>query len=145
MKHFQHAQTTTASRETIWAIWMDVANWHKWDTELESAQSDSDLILGAQGTLKSKGSPKSRFTITEFTDGESFTFTVSMPLAKLHVAHYFEAGDNTTFVHEVWFDGLLSGVFARLLGNTYAQALPNVLKLIQEIAESHALEQRQIV
>ncbi|MDX2077781.1 MAG: SRPBCC family protein [bacterium] len=136
MKHFIHQQTTTAPKSAIWRVWSDVTNWHQWDTELESASLTGSFGAHAKGTLKPKNSPKSPFVITEYTEGKSFTFTVPMPMAKLHVAHYFTSDKPTTFVHEVTFTGLLGGVFGRILGRGYEKALPNVLKRIKELAEN---------
>ncbi len=143
MKTFKAAQSTSASRETVWQIWMDVANWHVWDTELISAHSTSSgqtesptpLTLNSTGTLKPKQGPESTFTITEFTDGKNFTFRTKLPFATLDVAHYFTDAAQTTFVHQVTFGGPMAWLFSRILGKTFAKALPDVLKRIQQLAE----------
>lgn len=136
MKAFKFEQTTTASKAAIWGIWMDVANWHQWDTELISAEASSALTLHTIGTLQPKTGPKSQFIVTELTDGESFTFQTKLPFATLDVAHYFTDSTKTTFVHEVIFGGPLAFIFSRVLGGTFRKALPGVLVNIQQIAES---------
>jgi len=135
MRTFKYDQSTSATHENIWDIWLDVPNWHEWDTELESATLEGEMQLGAKGVLKPKGSPESKFTITEYTEGKSFTFSVQLPLAQLDVAHYFTSDNPTTFVHEVTFKGLMGWLFARILGGQYNKVLPDVLINIQDIAE----------
>ncbi|MEO1289364.1 MAG: SRPBCC family protein [Chloroflexota bacterium] len=135
MQQFIAQQTTTASKAQIWAIWEDVTQWQQWDIELQYSRLDGAFTEGTQGTLKAKGSPESRFIITECTEGESFTYAVQLPFAKLRVAHYFLESDETTFVHEVAFTGALGWLFGRLLGETYSKALPIALTKLKEIAE----------
>ncbi|MBC8100767.1 MAG: SRPBCC family protein [Armatimonadetes bacterium] len=137
MQKFAHQQPTTASREAVWGIWRDVNHWHHWDTELVSAQLDGAFKLGAKGKLSPKGSAPSTFTITELTEGSSFTFTVPIPLGHLAVAHYFvnAPGGGTVFVHDVAFTGALGWVFGQMLGKGYAKALPGVLQRIKALAE----------
>ena len=139
MRTFKSEHTTNASRTAVWEVWREVANWQQWDTELESAQLESAFAQGGRGTLTPKNAPKSPFTITELTEGVSFTYSVPMPLARLEVAHYFRPAAQTIFVHEVTFNGVLGGVFGRLLGTRYATALPEVLNRIAALAEKRSV------
>jgi len=136
MREFQHTQTITATRERIWAIWADVANWHLWDSEVEQAQLTEPFAEGAKGIIKPKVVSARHFTITKLTEGQRFTYVVGVPLGKLNVAHYFDESDTTTVVRRVWFDGLLGGFYGRVLGEAYAEALPTVLERLKAIAES---------
>ena len=136
MRQFKHEQATHASKATIWDIWRDVEHWPEWDIELENAALSGDFVLGAFGTLKAKNAPESRFEITELTEGESFTFIVRLPLARLEIAHYFVDDEQTIFVHDVAFRGPLGWLFGMLLGQQYATALPHAMELIQRKAES---------
>ncbi|MEM8529950.1 MAG: SRPBCC family protein [Chloroflexota bacterium] len=137
MRQFKHEQATHASKATIWDIWRDVDNWPEWDIELEYATLLEDFAVGVVGTLKAKNAPESRFEITELTEGESFTFIVRLPLARLEIAHYFVDGEQTIFVHDVAFRGPLGWLFGMLLGQQYATALPQAMELIQLKAEGN--------
>ena len=63
MRQFQHQQSTSASKATIWDIWRDVERWPEWDIELEHATLPGDFGLGAVGTLKAKNSPESTLSM----------------------------------------------------------------------------------
>lgn len=135
MRRFSHQVTTSASKAAIWAIWKDVERWNAWDDQLKSSRLDGAFTLGTRGRLTPLNGPESPFAITEYTQDESFTFTVRLPLARLEVAHYFLPGAQTTFVHAVEFNGPLGVVFGRILGRGYAAALPGVMNRIRAIAE----------
>jgi hypothetical protein len=135
--HFKHTLQTTATPESIWAVWTDVKRWPSWDTELEEASLAGPFALGAQGILKSKGAPPSTFTISQLDMGRSYTFTTKLPLAQLHVRRYLnDINSATLFTHEVSFSGSLAFVFARVLGGRFQAALPGVMRNIQRIVET---------
>ena len=136
-KHFSSTLTTSASPETIWQIWTDVPNWKNWDTGLQDASMASAWELGAKGKILSLEGRKAKFKVVEWVPQESYTYKTQLPLARLYVKRSLktEAGQ-TIFTHEVWFTGLLGGIFAKALGTSFREMLPGVLKNIKEIAES---------
>ncbi len=136
-RHFWHTATTTAHPDDIWSVWTDVANWHTWDKGLKSATLQGTFRKGALGSLVSLNGQTSRFTITEFHDRKSYTFTTALPLARLNVKRSWTSdGARTHFTHEVWFDGLLGGVFAMLLGKNFWAILPSVMEEVAKNAEA---------
>ena len=121
---FNHTLKTSASPAQIWAIWTDVEHWSRWDTELKDSQLEGTFGLNAVGKL----TPKT---------GESYTFTVQLPLCKLNVYRYLRSqSDGTYFTHEVSFQGLLAVVFGSLLGRQFQTVLPSVMENIKRIAET---------
>jgi hypothetical protein len=133
---FSHTIKTTASPASIWKIWTDVDNWSKWDTELMAAKLDGDFELGAGGMLTPLGGKKARFNIIEFDRGNSYTFTLDLPLSNLNIYRYLESrSDGTYFTHEVSFTGLLAPLFGTILGRKFRSVLPSVMENIRRIAE----------
>jgi Polyketide cyclase / dehydrase and lipid transport len=134
---FSHTLKTSASPAQIWAIWTDVEHWSQWDTELKDSRLEGSFGLGAVGKLTPKTGQVARFEISQFTLGESYTFTVQLPLCKLNVYRYLHNRSNDTyFTHEVSFQGLLSFVFGLLLGRQFQTVLPSVMENIKQIAET---------
>ena len=139
--HFWHSVTTSASPDDIWNVWTNVSEWHLWDKGLQSASLEGSFKLGAVGKLVSLNGTTSRFTITEFNDRRSYTFSTALPFARLNVQRFFESSSKksspeTRFTHEVWFDGLLGGVFAILLGKNFMRLLPSVMEEVKRLAET---------
>lgn len=137
-KHFWHQLETSASPEIIWSIWTNVENWHEWDKGLQKAVLESDQFsLNAKGVITSLENRKSKFKVVEFEEGRSYTFKTKLPLASLYVKRYLEQKNGKTyFTHEVWFKGLLAGVFAKNFGPEFRAMLPGVMENIKIIVES---------
>lgn len=133
---FSHTVKTSASPEKVWAIWIDVEHWSKWDNELVDSRLENSFELGAIGKLTPKKGRVSMFRISQFSQGKSYTLTVELPLCRLNVYRYLQSrSDYTEFTHEVSFQGLLAFVFGLLLGRKFQAALPKVMENVKQIAE----------
>lgn len=136
-KHFWYSLETSAPPESIWNIWIDVPNWKDWDTGLKDASMDGAFALESQGVITSLEDRKSKFEVVEFAEGEFYTYKTKLPLGALYVKRYLtEVNGQTVFTHEVWFQGLTGGIFAKAFGEKFRNMLPDVLGKIKEIAES---------
>jgi hypothetical protein len=134
---FRHTLKTSAPPEQIWAIWTDVKNWSDWDTELVDSRLEGMFALGAIGKLMPKKGQVATFRIAQMNPGQSYTFTVALPLCRLNVHRHLQLqADGTYFTHEVSFQGLLAWLFGLLLGKQFKAALPGVMENIKRIAES---------
>lgn len=136
-KHFWYSLETTASAATIWSIWTDVPHWKDWDTGLKDASMKGEFKRDAKGVITSLEGRKSKFTVVEMVEGESYTYKTKLPLGSLYVKRSLSTtGGTTTFTHEVWFAGLTGGIFAKAFGSKFRNMLPDVLQNIKAIAES---------
>lgn len=128
--------TIKTSKEKIWTIWSDVANWPQWDKEVEWAKLDGNFVKGATGTLKPKGGPASKFTVTECEKYKAFADVTPLPLTKLHFIHEMEAKNGELVVtHTVKMTGLLTFLFSRVIGKNIAKGLPKAMKNLKKVAE----------
>ncbi len=135
---FSHTLKTAAPPEQIWGIWTDVENWSAWDTELVDSRLEGSFALGAIGKLTPRKGRVATFKISQLNPGESYTFTVSLPLCRLNVHRFLQLQpDGTDFTHEVSFQGLLGWLFGRLLGRQFKTVLPGIMENVKQIAESH--------
>ena len=133
---FASTQTAKASSSQIWALYQDVENWNIWDSELEWSNIDGEFKNGTNGELKSKGSPKVKFVLTDVEELKKFTTSADIPLGKLIIEHYItEENQNIEFSHVVYFTGPLAYIFDLILGGTFRKALPNVLVNIKNLLE----------
>lgn len=137
---FSHTRETAAPPEAVWSLWTDVARWPDWDTELEHASLDGPFVRGAEGRLKSRGSPATTFVVSEFGRGTGYTFVTELPLgSSLNVKRYLaREGEITRFTHEVWFAGPLALPLGATLGRRFEAALPGVMERLQGLAEAAA-------
>jgi hypothetical protein len=135
-KHFRHTLETSAGPEKIWAIWTDVPNWNTWDTGLKKAEMTEKFTRNAKGVITSLENRKSKFSITDFEEGKTYTFRTKLPLGSLYVKRSWDMKNGKTyFTHEVWFTGLTGGIFARKFGPRFREMLPEVMNKVKKIAE----------
>jgi hypothetical protein len=129
--HFSHTVTARSTPARIWSIWMDVSNWPSWDTELQSASASAPLALGVEGKLVPLRGRPSTFKVVGFEEGRMYAFETALPLGRLTIKRELaQAGDSTTFTHDVRFSGLSGPVFASLFGPGFRVALPAVMERI---------------
>ena len=133
---FKHTVSTSAQSEKIWSIWVDVPNWHTWDSGLQSATINGPFQVGQKGKIKPDKGPKAKFVISEMVDGKSYTFKTRIPFGWLIVKRYLKVENGQTqFTHDVAFTGLFKKTFAKKFGPRYKKMLPEVMSQIKEIAE----------
>jgi hypothetical protein len=135
-KVFRYDVTTAASPAAVWAVWMDVAGWGRWDLGLESARSEGALAAGVKGQIVPRSGPASRFRVTAFVPLQSYAFETALPLAKLTVRRAIVGTAPTVIRHEVRFSGLLAGVWAGRFGPSFRAALPPTMHKLVTIAEA---------
>ena len=90
----EHEETVLieAPAERIWAIYTDVERWPEWTSTMEKIkrQDDGPLKLGSTAKIEAKGSPSSVWTVTELTEGRSFTWESTARGVKLVAWHFIE-------------------------------------------------------
>ena len=128
---FRHTVSVKAPPERIWSIWMDVANWPTWDTELTQATSDASLAMGVAGKVTTKNGTASGFKVVSFTPQmptPTYAFETPLPSATLTVTRSLvQQGSSTVFTHEVAFAGEKGAFFADQFGSGFRAALPQVM------------------
>lgn len=105
---------------------------------MKGASLDGAPAVGAKGALVPRSGPRTTFEITELRHGLGYTFVTRLPGARLHVRRELLDGPVTPFCHTVWFQGPLSGVWARLSGPGFRRQLPPTMRRLAELAAQPA-------
>lgn len=135
-QHFSYTLQTKAPADSIWKIWVDVANWKKWDTGLKDAVLHGEFVVGAKGKLIPDKGPRSSFQITAIEQNRSYTFRTRIPFGWLVITRELSMqGNVTSFTHEVKFTGLLKRPLGASLGKRYRVMLPVAMENIRRMAE----------
>jgi carbon monoxide dehydrogenase subunit G len=113
----EHSQTIhiEAPPETVWAVYTDVERWPEWTEAMKKIErlDEGPLKLGSTAHVEAAGAPASVFTVTEFTDGRSFTWETKARGVKGVAFHRLGPdGDGT----KVTLGVQMSGIMATLLG-----------------------------
>jgi Polyketide cyclase / dehydrase and lipid transport len=143
--HFSHTVSVQAPAQRVWDVWMDVADWPRWDSEVKQAKADGPLAVGVGGWVLPLRGLRSRFTITEHQPCHRYALESALILATLVVTRSLRVVNDgpssavTVFTHEVRFVGPLGFLFAALLGPSFRNALPvvmgNIAQLVQRPSE----------
>lgn len=133
----KHTVETTASPEAIWHIWQDVSNWNTWDHGIEFSTINGPFKAGTTGTIKPKGGPLVHTTLTLVEPMKMFVDEAKLPLTRIIVSHSLTESKGKTYVtHHIEMTGLLSFVFAFLIGRNMKKNLPQEMMAMVRKAES---------
>lgn len=124
-------ETAAVSKEAIWDIWKNVEAWNVWDADVERSALSGKFEVNAKGYIKSKGAPKTTFTITECTPLQSFTNQTKLPLCTINFIHQMNmVSSGLEVTHRVEMRGKLSFLFARIIGRGLKKSLPNAVSTL---------------
>ena len=137
---FKLSVPTSASKATIWRLWSEVEHWKTYDTILQYSYliDDAPFEVGAEGYVKAKGAPKTKFELIEVSAPNGFVERLKLPLYQaIELRRYFEddLDGQTVFTHEVNFRGRLRWLAHGLLGNNFRHETARVMTRLRNLAE----------
>lgn len=138
MKIIEHAETTTATREQIWALWADLPGWPKWDETLESVKIDGPFESGTFGSLKPIKAKEIAIEILDVDEPNSFVDIQLLPKASMRTEHRIsESADGSLLITQsVTFSGPLKRIFSFILGRSMKRDMPVAMRKLIELAEA---------
>ena len=132
----QNIQINT-SPDVIFKQYQDVSHWNSWDKDVLDSDLEGNFCVGTSGTLEPIHGPKSRFILNQVSQDQSFTTETKLPLCRLIFEHQLTPNEKGTWVtHTVRFEGLLSPIFGKLIGNAIKKGLPNALIGLKSVCEA---------
>ncbi len=101
MIHVERSIQINAPPAAVWAVMVDVERWPRWAESVRTVErlDDGAFGLGSEAQLRVRGAPTSVFSVTEFTDGRSFTWDTRTRGIRAGASHVIEAdgdGSNVT-------------------------------------------------
>jgi hypothetical protein len=131
------SRKTTATKEQIWELWADVANWNIWDKEVEKSELFGQFRIGTKGVLKPVGGPKTTFEMIECTNFKSFTDRSFLPFCQMDFIHTMTTiEDELEITHKVVMTGFMTFVFSKIIGIKIGKGLPIAVEKLIELAEN---------
>ena len=130
------SRQTTATKEQIWNLWADVANWNSWDSTVKRSELYGDFKVGTTGVVKLAVGPKSKFVITDCKPFESFTNRSFLPFCKVDFTITLveeQKGLLVTYRQEM--TGFLTFFFSKVFGKQMTKGLPKGLEDLITYAE----------
>ncbi len=133
---FETTIMINTSSNKIFALYMDVNNWSKWDPEIKESFIDGEFKEGTTGFLKPMSGPKSKFVLTKVIQNKSFTAKTTLPLCNIYFERNLISNSSSTkVVHRIIFDGFLAPLFGKLLGNKLKEEQSHTMKSLKKEVE----------
>lgn len=128
---------TSASPETVFAVWQDVTNWPAWDQSLVAATLDGAFAAGVTGTIHPAGFPEPLpMTITAVEPGCGFTDATPLGELTLTFGHLVAPADGGA---RITVTVTVDGPGADEMGPNVADDLPESLAALAAEAERRHL------
>lgn len=137
MKISQHSVVIKASPQDVWNKLSDVENWPTWDKSLSWCKFSKSFAEGESGSLKPSIGPPTTFKLINVIDKMSFDAQSSLPLCnKMIIGHHLEqCKEGTRLTHSIKFEGWLSCLFERVIGNGLRASLPSAMDSLKSSLE----------
>jgi uncharacterized protein YndB with AHSA1/START domain len=133
--NFRMTLATTATRQAIYALWADPAQWSRWDPQIQSASITGAVRVGARGKLKGTSGPESTIEIIAAEPGVRFAYAATGVGLRIVFDRRFEAGEPTRFTHSVTISGAAAGFLTGSLGRRFQGAMPAAMARLKAMAE----------
>ena len=111
-----HTERIAADADAIWELWADPQRWPDWNEQVEGAEFDGELRVGAEATVKFKRGGKVKFEVTELEPLRLFVDEAKFPGARLGHEHRMKPGKSSVEVtHRLYVEGPMSGFWSLML------------------------------
>ena len=129
--------TKEITKEQFWNVITDVNRWSEWDADLEWTKLEGEPRLNANFTLKPKGGPKTKLTITRFDRPDVFADVAHLPLAKMHtIKTLTETQEGLNIRMDVKISGLLTILWSKVIGQGQIDGGPQQIGRLIEKAKT---------
>lgn len=128
----------SASAEKVFSLYSDVNNWSNWHPTVRSASLEGEFVSGVAAILRRRLGLKARVLFTDIVPNQSFTLERKFPLCIMRIEHQIMDARLThvDVLNRVSFNGLLSPLFRKLLGERLQKDIPSTLRGLKIAAES---------
>jgi hypothetical protein len=133
----QGSSLSSASPETIFALYADFPNWKRWDTHLIATSLQGAFEAGSVGTLQPVGAPTPMpFILLAVTPNQGFIDSTQLPGATVVFTHTLEViPEGTRITHHCEITGEAWERYVDTLGAGIAERLPSTVENLAKLAE----------
>ena len=108
----------------VWAVWIDVNQWHTWQDDIEYAKLNDEFKTGSVIQFKPKGGPNIKLELTEVKPNSVFVDLTRFPLARMFDSHeLIDHGNNLEIKSTIQIEGPLSFLWRKLVAENVANGL----------------------
>jgi hypothetical protein len=129
-----HSERSSADPEDVWGLWRDPARWPDWNEQVEQAEFDGELRVGAEARVKLRRGGRIRYTVVELEPDRRLVTEASFPGATVGHEHRLDPGRSSVEItHRLLVTGPLAGFWAMMLGRKRMRT--NVVRFVERERE----------
>jgi uncharacterized membrane protein len=116
----------SAPPERVWAVMSDIARWPEWTASVTRVEplDAGPLAVGHRARIRQPRLLPAVWRVTALTPGRGFTWVTRSPGVRVTARHWVEQANGGSRAHlALRYDGLLSGLVARLAGRLTSRYL----------------------
>ena len=116
--HVERTVNINAPPARVWAVMMDVERWPEWTESVRGVErlGGGPFGLGSEARLRVRGGPASVWRVTEFTEGQSFTWESDTAGVHSRASHVIDSeGDGSRVTLTVTISGWPATILAPFL------------------------------
>jgi hypothetical protein len=134
--HREFSTTTSAARNTIWALWSDVNHWSSWNAGVAQAKLTGPFVVGAEFSMTPAGQEAMTSRLTHVEKGVAFTDETVLGDICVTVEHRIEPMDGGKL--RVVYSAHVTGPGAEHVGAMVTEDFDDVLAALVKLAEGSA-------
>jgi hypothetical protein len=137
---WQHETTldSSASPEAIWNLWADVANWGRWNGDIEAIELRGEFVSGAEISMTPTGQETVILRLTEVRQNELFVDEARFDGVVLRTIHRLEPLDHhrVRIIYRMEISGPAADELGPRIGPQITADFPQTIAALAELAEA---------
>jgi uncharacterized protein YndB with AHSA1/START domain len=132
---FERSVQARASREQVWSILTNVADWPRWNPGVGRVQLEEPVTVGAMGTIRAPGGPPSSLKILTIEPGRRLVTETSERLFRLRFDQELADGDNGELLisYRVRMTGPATLLVRHTVGARLKRSIPAALAALVDL------------
>ncbi|QPJ60903.1 MAG: hypothetical protein G3M70_02965 [Candidatus Nitronauta litoralis] len=129
-----------APKERVWQVTVDVEAWPKWSSAMKHIQREDagEFKLGSSALIKQEGMPQTRWTVTDLSTGNHFTWKGKALGTDMTATHILTPANDCTVtsVLRIELEGLLITLLGPIINLLVAKSLKAENQGLKQFCES---------
>jgi uncharacterized protein YndB with AHSA1/START domain len=132
----EHSLETTASPESIWRLWSDVATWPEWNADIERIEISGPFAPGSTIAMTPAGQDTVELRIGAASEPDLFVDQADLGEIVVRTIHRIDrqAGERSTVTYRMEISGPAADTVGPELGPQISGDFPEVLAALVERA-----------
>jgi hypothetical protein len=132
----EHSIETTASPESIWRLWSDVASWPEWNADIERIEISGPFAAGSTIAMTPAGQETVELRIAEASEPDLFVDQADLGEVVVRTIHRIERQDDRRNIvtYRMEISGPAADTVGPELGPQISGDFPGVLAALVERA-----------